>query len=169
MVPVGETVIWVKCECEEKCDKDKKDYKHTAIKEDKPKYVNVGHGMMVMFPPIAPIEEGKAYGSFYPLLEPKKLPADLLPGDLFMVGIDIIIFNGEIPEGESLLVEFFIAGYQWEENFAVIWYNTETAEWVDVPFTKEPHERIPGGKIVAEWNEPGIFVLVIREEVTPTP
>jgi hypothetical protein len=164
MVPVGEEVIWIKCEAQGEEEED--EYKDCQINDKSGKYVNVGDGMMVEFPPIDPIEDADAsYASYMVLDSSKQLPADLPEGDIFMVGIDILIYNAEIPEGETIKIEFFIAGYQWEENFAVLWFDKDSAEWVDVPFTKEPHERIPGGKIVAEWDQPGIFVLVLRNEV----
>ncbi len=164
MVPVGEEMIWIKCEAE---GEDKEDEYEDCIIDDKSgQYVNVGDGMMVEFPPIDPIVDADAsYASYYVIDKSKQLPADLPEGDTFMVGIDILIYNAEIPEGETIKIEFFIAGYQWEENFAVLWFDEDAAEWVEVPFTKEPHERIPGGKIVAEWDQPGTFVLVLRSEV----
>lgn len=167
MVPVGEEVIWIKCEPKEEKEDD---YEDCKIDDEAGKYVNVGDGMMVEFPPIDPIEDGDAsYASYKVIDQSKQLPADLPEGDTFMVGIDILIYNAEIPEGETIKIEFFIAGYQWEENFAVLWFDDDAAEWVEVPFTKVPHERIPGGKIVAEWDQPGIFVLVLRNEVVSEP
>ncbi len=163
MVPVGEEVIWIKCEPKE--DKEE-EYEDCKIDDEAGKYVNVGDGMMVEFPPIDPIvDEDASYASYLVIDKPKQLPANLPEGDTFMVGIDIIFYNAEIPEGETIKIEFFIAGYQWEETFAVLWFDVDAAEWVEIPFTKEPHERIPGGKIVAEWDQPGTFVLVLRNEV----
>jgi hypothetical protein len=164
MVPVGEEVIWVKCEPK---DDGKKEYKECKITDKSDKYVNAGDGIMIKFPPIDPLEdEDASYASYRTIKEPNKLPADLPEGEIFMVGVDILIYNAEVPEDETIQIEFFIAGYQWEEDFEVLWYDVETAEWVSIPFTKEPHARIPGGKIVAEWDQPGIFVLVMQGEVS---
>ncbi len=165
-VPVGEEVIWIKCEPKE--DKEEDPYEDCEISDLSSKYVNVGDGMMVEFPPIDPTEdEDASYASYMTITDPSKLPTNLPEGDIFMVGIDILLYNAEIPEGETIKIEFFIAGYQWEENFAVLWFDADAADWVDVPFTRESHPRIPGGKIVAEWDQPGIFVLVIHGEGTP--
>ncbi|MEJ2606208.1 MAG: right-handed parallel beta-helix repeat-containing protein [Anaerolineales bacterium] len=166
MVPVGEEVIWIKCESKE--DKEEDPYEDCVISDLSSKYVNVGDGMMVEFPPIDPIEDQDAsYASYMTIDDPSKLPANLPEGDIFVVGIDILLYNAEIPEGETIKIEFFIPGYQWEENFVVLWFDADAVNWVDVPFTREPHQRIPGGKIVAEWDQPGTFVLVIRGESTP--
>ncbi|NIS80533.1 MAG: hypothetical protein GTO14_10095 [Anaerolineales bacterium] len=165
MVPAGENVEWVKCL--PSCDGKKHLFKDIVLKTDEPRYVNAGYGVMIKFPAIEVIDEGdKAFGRFRTLRKPKELPADLPLDDLFIVGAEILIFNAQIPEGEVITVEFFIPGYLWEETFAVLWWDVEASEWMEIPSTKEPHARIPGGKVVAEWPQPGIFVLVMRASPT---
>jgi hypothetical protein len=44
-----------------------------------------------------------------------------------------------------------------------LFWDVDAAEWVEIPFELVPHDRMPGGKIVAHWPEPGIFVLVERD------
>lgn len=162
LVPVGEKVIWVTCPKSSNGDHEKP-YKGAQLSTEKSLYVNAGGGVMVKFPPIEIVDENsKAYGWVKTLLHEEDLPAALLPEDFFEVGVDVQIINAVIPEGEVLTVEFYISGWEWDNTFAVLFWNVEAEEWVEIPSVKEPHPRLPGGKVIAEWTEPGIFVLVTR-------
>jgi hypothetical protein len=161
LVPIGETVEWIKCECKEKHEKDL-GYTSKPLNEEFPVTINAGNGVVVTFPAIEKIEEEKvAWGQVEPLKE-KQLPAALPPEDAFRAGVKTQIINAVIPEGSFLTIEFYIPGFMMNFEFMVYWWDAVAEEWVEVPFTIEPNLRSPGGRVIAEWPETGIFVLVTR-------
>jgi hypothetical protein len=161
LVPIGETVEWIKCECKEKHEKEL-GYTSKPLSQEFPVTINAGNGVVVTFPAIEKIEEEKvAWGQVEPLKE-KQLPGALPPEDAFRAGVKTQIMNAVIPEGSFLTIEFYIPGFMMDFEFMVYWWDAVAEEWVDVPFTIEPNLRSPGGRIVAEWPETGIFVLVTQ-------
>jgi hypothetical protein len=161
LVPIGETVEWIKCECKEKHEKDL-GYTSKPLNEEFPVTINAGNGVVVTFPAIEKIEEEKvAWGQVEPLKE-KQLPAALPPEDAFRAGVKTQIINAVIPEGSFLTIEFYIPGFMMDFEFMVYWWDAVAEEWVEVPFTIEPNLRSPGGRVIAEWPETGIFVLVTQ-------
>jgi hypothetical protein len=176
MVPVGEKEVWIACPpCKPDGKHDKKvvdNWVWGLLSTDEPTTLNAGNGVLVTFPPIVIIdEESVPNGKVKPLKE-YDLPAPLPPDDTFMAGVFVKLINAEIPDPEDvetpedamITVEFWIPGYLVDNTFAVLWWDEEAGEageWVPIPHTFEPHPRRPGGKIVAQWPEPGIFVLVM--------
>ncbi len=161
LVPIGETVEWIKCECREEHEKDP-GYISKPLDEEFPVIINAGNGIVVTFPAIEKIEKEKvAWGVAEPLKE-KQLPAALPPEDAFRAGVKTQVINALIPEGSVLIVEFYIPGFMMEFEFVVYWWDAVAEEWVEIPFTIEPNLRSAGGRIIAEWPEMGIFVLVTR-------
>lgn len=161
LVPIGETVVWIKCECKEKHEKEL-GYTSKPLNEEFPVTINAGNGVVVTFPAIEKIEEEKvAWGQVEPLKE-KQLPAALPPEDAFRAGVKTQIMNAVIPEGSFLTIEFYIPGFMMDFEFMVYWWDAVAEEWVEVPFTIEPNLRSPGGRVIAEWPETGIFVLVTQ-------
>ena len=161
LVPNGETVVWIKCECKEKHEKEL-GYISKPLNEEFPVTINAGNGVVVTFPAIEKIEEEKvAWGQVEPLKE-KQLPGALPPEDAFRAGVKTQIINAVIPEGSFLTLEFYIPGFMMDFEFMVYWWDTVAEEWVEVPFIIEPNLRSPGGRVIAEWPETGIFVLVTQ-------
>jgi hypothetical protein len=95
-------------------------------------------------------------------LKEKQLPAALPPEDAFRAGVKTQIMNAVIPEGSFLTIEFYIPGFMMDFEFMVYWWDAVAEEWVEVPFIIEPNLRSPGGRVIAEWPETGIFVLVTQ-------
>jgi len=162
MVPIlGGTVVWIKCECKEKHEKEL-GYTSKPLSHEFPVTINAGNGVVVTFPAIEKIEEEKvAWGQVEPLKE-KQLPGALPPEDAFRAGVKTQIINAVIPEGSFLTIEFYIPGFMMDFEFMVYWWDAVAEEWVEVPFTIEPNLRSPGGRVIAEWPETGIFVLVTQ-------
>jgi len=162
MVPIlGGTVVWIKCECKEKHEKEL-GYTSKPLSQEFPVTINAGNGVVVTFPAIEKIEEEKvAWGQVEPLKE-KQLPGALPPEDAFRAGVKTQIMNAVIPEGSFLTIEFYIPGFMMDFEFMVYWWDAVAEEWVEVPFTIEPNLRSPGGRVIAEWPETGIFVLVTQ-------
>jgi hypothetical protein len=163
MVPVGESVVWVACPCDDDKKDDDEEYKvKVPVSSETPTIVNPGNGTLITFPPVDIIdEEEDAWGKVLPLTE-DGLPAELPLGDIFKAGVDVQLINALLPPGSFLTVEFFVPGYLWEEDYAVLFWDADTGEWVELPFTMEPHPRMPGGRIIAEWPQTGVFALVMR-------
>lgn len=166
MVPVGESVETYPCPPTE--GKGKHDYVGTLLSDEFPKIVNAGNGVLVTFPIVEILNPDEvAIGKVWPILE-KKLPLPIGEDEIFMAGVKIEIINAAlIEELEDGLfkIEFYIAAYLQDREYTVYWFDEEAVEWVVVPHVFEEHERFPGGKIVAEWDQPGIFILVMHEEV----
>ncbi len=167
MVPVGETVHYVPCPCYE--EKEKPEYLGVKLNDTDPTIINPGNGTLVIIPPIIKTgQDGTARAKVLALLE-KELPAALLEDDFFLAGLNIMLINAVMPEDaetneeHQITVEFYIPAYRMERSFAVLWWDEAAGEWAEVPFELIPHDRMPGGKIVVHWPEPGIFVLVERE------
>jgi hypothetical protein len=176
MVPVGEKAVWIACPpCKPDGKHDKKEANNWVwglLSTEEPTTLNAGNGVLVTYPPIVIIdEESVPNGKVKPLKE-YDLPAPLPPDDTFMAGVHVTLINAEIPDPEDvetpedamITVEFWIPGHIVDNTFMVLWWDEEAGEageWVTIPHTYEPHPRRPGGKIVAQWPEPGIFVLVM--------
>jgi hypothetical protein len=164
MVPVGETVETYPCPPAE--SKGKHKYVGTLLSDEFPKTVNAGNGVLVTFPIIEILNPDEvAIGKVWALLE-KELPLPISEGERFMAGVKIEIINAalieELEDG-LIKIEFYIAAYLQDREYTVYWFDEQAVEWVAVPHVFEAHERFPGGKIVAEWDQTGIFILVMHE------
>lgn len=168
LVPVGELVYYLPCPCE--CEEEEEcEYLGVKLSETEPTIINPGNGTLVIVPPIVKTDEEEIpRGKVLALLE-KELPAELLEDETFLAGLEILLLNALLPddayenEEHQITIEFYIPAYRMERTFAVLFWDADAAEWTEVPFELIPHERKPGGKIVAHWPEPGIFVLVERD------
>jgi hypothetical protein len=159
MVPAGEIMIWIKCACKGEDDKEP-GFKTVLLSTTDPVRVNAGNGILVTFPPIEIIDvEDYPWGRITPL-KWDELPAALPEGDVFRAGVDVELINALIPDGSYITLEFYVSGFLWDLPFSVLWWDTAAAEWVEVTYTLEPHPRLPGGRAIVEWPEPGVFVLV---------
>jgi hypothetical protein len=166
MVPVGETVVLFPCpDKDEEVKGSKYPFVGVLLSTEEPKIVNATNGVLVTFPPIQIIDpEELAIGKVWPRKE-YQLPAEIAEGDTFMAGVEVQMINAEFIqdlEDGDLLIEFFIPGYLVEREFSVLWWDMEAEQWVDIPFEFVPHDRLPGGKIVARWPETGTFILVLH-------
>lgn len=180
MVPVGEKAVWIACPpCKPDGKHDKKEADNWVwglLSTEEPTTLNAGNGVLVTYPPIVLIDEEEVPNGKVKPLKEYDLPAPLPPDDIFMAGVFVKLINAEIPDPEDvetpedamLTVEFWIPGHIVDNTFMVLWWDEEAGEageWVTIPHTYEPHPRRPGGKIVAQWPEPGIFVLVMLPSV----
>lgn len=164
MVPVGETVVASPCPPGE--SKGKEEYVGTLLSDEFPKTVNAGNGVLVTFPIIEILNPDEvAIGKVWALLE-KNLPLPVGEGERFMAGVKVEIINAalieELEDG-LIKIEFYIAAYLQDREYTVYWFDEEAVEWVSIPYVFEEHDRFPGGKIVAEWDQTGIFILVMHE------
>jgi hypothetical protein len=168
MVPAGQTVETYPCPPTEHEGKHK--FVGTLLSEEFPKYVNAGNGVLVTFPIIEILNPDElAIGKVWALLE-KQLPLPIGEGEIFMAGVKIEIINAALIEDleDGLIkIEFYIAAYLQDREYTVYWFDEEATEWLAIPHVFEEHSRFPGGKIVAEWDQTGIFILVMHEEVAP--
>ncbi|MBN1265063.1 MAG: right-handed parallel beta-helix repeat-containing protein [Anaerolineales bacterium] len=167
LVPVGETVTYLPCpgSCD---DEEKPVYLGVKLSETEPTIINPGNGTLVIIPPIVKTDEEEIPRAKVLALLEKELPADLLEDDTFLAGLNILLLNALLPddayenEEHQITIEFYIPAYKMERTFAVLFWDADAGAWEEIPFELIPHERKPGGKIVAHWPEPGIFVLVER-------
>jgi hypothetical protein len=164
MVPVGETVETYPCPPAESKGKEK--YVGTLLSDEFPKIVNAGNGVLVTFPIIEILNPDEvAIGKVWALLE-KELPLPVSEGERFMAGVKVEMINAalieELEDG-LIKIEFYVAAYLQDREYTVYWFDEQAVEWVAIPHVFEAHERFPGGKIVAEWDQTGIFILVMHE------
>ena len=136
-------------------DDDRDDGKHAPLDPKDPTTIVLDlYPHSVTFPPMNLLEcTGYVKSLFYA----SDLPAELYAGDDFLRAMKIRIEGCDIPDGGMFTIGFEIPAAEQGNEFAILFWDSDTATWVEVP-----GQLTADGRYTGTWPETGYFVLVTR-------